>query len=447
MQLAIILSVVATLAAAGQAQPTPTAHAGIKLAAIFVAMTTVVGAAAWISGMTVRSVEKYSASGLVARQWLRFGSHAHVGLWVAANLVILAVFDWPQLVLGNWSVGESLLCDELLLLAPILLPLVLSWAAFHEVVRRLSGSPQTRKAFVWLHVRHLLLPPLIPVLVVVTAQDCARLFWPALLQSPWGWLASAVPLGLVVVFFPWLLRFSWRAEPLSDGALRTRLESLVRRQRLKVSQIFVWASDKRVANAAVSGLSPWLRYVFVSDGLLNRLSEDEVEAVFAHELGHIRHRHSLKLLFVLGLPIVSFMLFMSARNGRGFDELNRWSGAVALALAIAGPFYLAVVVGGYARLLELQADAWAVQTLNGRNSVDSVRQATARYVSALDVLARPDDRRRLEWLHPTVANRRRFLQRALVDPRHTSRLDRALFCWDAVLILCVLVPLFCQLFG
>ena len=53
----------------------------------------------------------------------------------------------------------------------------------------------------------------------------------------------------------------------------------------------MWDTRGGVANAMVAGPLPWVRYVFLSDRLLDELTPGEVEAVFGHEVGHVRHGH------------------------------------------------------------------------------------------------------------------------------------------------------------
>ena len=48
------------------------------------------------------------------------------------------------------------------------------------------------------------------------------------------------------------------------------------------------------------GVLPWMRYVLLSDVLLERMS-DEIEAVFAHELGHVVHRHMTWYIIFFGM--------------------------------------------------------------------------------------------------------------------------------------------------
>src|SRR5262249_6044154 len=80
---------------------------------------------------------------------------------------------------------------------------------------------------------------------------------------------------------------------------RDRLLAASKRLRFRTSDILLWNTRNGMANAMVVGLVPWLRYVVFTDRLLEEFTEDEVEAVFGHHGGHVRHQHLLYYLFLL----------------------------------------------------------------------------------------------------------------------------------------------------
>ena len=87
--------------------------------------------------------------------------------------------------------------------------------------------------------------------------------------------------------------------PLDNEALRTRIEALLNRCGFHSQGVFVVDGSRRSAhgNAYFTGFGKNKRIVFF-DTLLETLSEDEVEAVLAHELGHFKRRHIVKSLAV-----------------------------------------------------------------------------------------------------------------------------------------------------
>ena len=82
----------------------------------------------------------------------------------------------------------------------------------------------------------------------------------------------------------------------SQSFLRRRLEALCQEHGIKVRNVLLWKTHSSVGNAAVMGVTPGLRYLLVTDLVLEAMSEEQVVAVFAHEIGHVIKQHHLKIL-------------------------------------------------------------------------------------------------------------------------------------------------------
>src|SRR5262249_14234850 len=125
-------------------------------------------------------------------------------------------------------------------------------------------------------------------------------------------------LGLAFLFIPWLLRLVLGLTPLPDGPLRRRLLATAERLGFRFTDILVWHTRGTVAHAMVTRLVPFLRYVVLPDRLIDELSEQEVEAVFGHEVGHVKHHH---MLFYLGFLLTSLMVLGGVWVGLESAEL------------------------------------------------------------------------------------------------------------------------------
>jgi len=196
----------------------------------------------------------------------------------------------------------------------------------------------------------------------------------------WWWIAAALGTALgatlallaPVVLAPLFFRF----KPLSDPALRERLEGLLRRTGARMAG-GVWEMDlsrkSRTANAALVGWGP-SRRVVLSDTLLEYAPE-EIEAVLAHEIAHHVGRHIPRLLLLRAAMLaVGFYLAQELLDRPG---LVAWAGLAplpagepaALAFlwllftawgAVLSPFLLA-----HARRLERWCDRFAVRHAGG----------------------------------------------------------------------------------
>lgn len=85
--------------------------------------------------------------------------------------------------------------------------------------------------------------------------------------------------------------------PLPDETLRKRIEALLDRCGFHSKGIFVMDGSRRSGhgNAYFTGIGDSKRIVFF-DTLVNSLEHDELEAVLAHELGHFKRKHVMKML-------------------------------------------------------------------------------------------------------------------------------------------------------
>src|SRR6201999_2949396 len=108
-----------------------------------------------------------------------------------------------------------------------------------------------------------------------------------------------------------------KTESLPSSALRLRLEEMSRRHGLRYRDILLWHTQGSIGNAAVMGVLPRLRYVLMTDLLLETMPDEQIEAVFAHELGHIVYRHLIWYVIF----IVTLVLAMSGPGGWTYDYL------------------------------------------------------------------------------------------------------------------------------
>ena len=365
------------------------------------------------------------------------------------SLIVVIAVDWCHLV-RTWQFAcVAPLADDLLLLSPVLAPLLVGWAFYFDVERSLVevyGSraiarpvPAGRMAYVGGELRRqlgLLLVPLVPLLAM---QDFVRLVHPNLLdgsQAGAFWLAAG---ALLFLIFPLTLRAAWATTSLPSGELRSRLEALAARCHARLSDIRVLSTSGGAANAAVAGPLRNLRYVFLTDTLLARLTDDEIEAVFAHELGHVRHRH-LALRLAVGFapcatwlaardwllaqaaafPIAGIEPGEAVRAALGTNPVD-WCALALIVVATACGFVWC------SRRWEHEADLFACRLLSRREPAgDSTAvwpHGFGRFAVALRRLAAVNGQAtdRGGWQHASLERRVDFLRRAAAWPELANR--------------------------
>jgi len=148
--------------------------------------------------------------------------------------------------------------------------------------------------------------------------------------------------------------------------------------KLKYNNILKWPIfEGRLLTAGVMGLIKRFRYILVTESLLQILNDDEIDAVMAHEIGHIKRKHLLfYLIFFLGFIILSYAVFdlilysilyanLSFPFVRymQFEQVTLTSMALAVSMAVTLIIYFRYVFGYFMRNCERQADLYAFDLL------------------------------------------------------------------------------------
>jgi STE24 endopeptidase len=188
----------------------------------------------------------------------------------------------------------------------------------------------------------------------------------------WWLLAWAILLGFSILMswaFPTFIAPLFnKFTPLSDEALKKRIESLLVRCGFHSKGIFVMDGSRRSGhgNAYFTGIGDSKRIVFF-DTLMNSLEHDELEAVLAHELGHFKRKHVLKMLLASAvMSLVGFALlgWVSGQDwfysGLGV-ELRSNAAALLLFMLVAPVFtvFLRPIIAYFQRRYEFEADDFA----------------------------------------------------------------------------------------
>lgn len=357
--------------------------------------------------------------------------------------------------------GNLILIDEALATLPPLLVFVLGWASYYPIDRRLREASilrqldttgqmprmPTRWEFVWEQTRHHLLIVLAPVTLILTWTDTVDaafvLFRERLDRFDPEWVRLATTTlhlaGVLVVLLlvPLLLRIIWNTIPLGAGEMRDRLMTLCRMQGVRCRDLLVWRTHSNMVNGAVVGVLPAVRYILLTDTLLEKLPSRQVEAVMAHEVAHARRHH---LPWLMGMMIVTVMLTWTlAATGMELilpDVLRLQDAPSPLSMnaGLISALVLGVVVFGWvSRRFEEQADAFAAQHLSGAafggRVADDVMiqpEAASTMAGALGAVCELNHipPARFSWRHGSIASRQRRLMRLIGRPACVLPIDR-----------------------
>jgi len=377
---------------------------------------------------------------------------------VAAYAVVLFGLDWPALAAGWAPRGPWEVPAFLVTVAPFVVLLLVAWTALFWADRRLRAvmferagahaavRSWTLPRYLEFMSRQYLLVVLVPAVVLMGLRDVVG-WW---LGPPETAPASALVvlaslMAAVVLAGPWV-RFCWRTEPLPEGLLRDRLLALADRAGIRVGNILVWRTNLSIVNGCMVGAVGPLRYILITDALLLSLSAEEVEAVFAHEVAHVRYRHVM-LYLLMGAAGMSLAILL----GEAALILVPSIWTVYAVLGAVVLVYWGLGFGFVSRRCERECDLYAVRATvcpagcsppdagaRARDAdspdVDPCDQAptsicehrVGTFVTALRRIARLNGaaERTRGWRHFSIARRCRFLLDILARPGSAAEVER-----------------------
>jgi heat shock protein HtpX len=178
-------------------------------------------------------------------------------------------------------------------------------------------------------------------------------------------LVFAVVMNFVAYFYSDKIALAtYRAQPVTREQLPRVygvVERLTQKIGLPMPKIFVIPTDS--PNAFATGRNPQHASVAVTHGILNLLSDEELEGVLAHELGHVNNRD---ILISSIAATIAGAITMLANMGKwamifggfgGRDDRNRGGGLAALFMLIVAPIAAMLIRLAVSRSREYQADA------------------------------------------------------------------------------------------
>lgn len=361
-----------------------------------------------------RSADEWECS---ARSFLR-AALLYRALLLALYAAEVWLWRWPLVVGGVWGLRGWVLVDEAATLAPYLVLLAGSWIVLFPGERVLRGPGVRLGPHVLFQARAATAFVLGPLFFVVAlSEGIGRLpqaeSWFFIYPFTQWMLAAGVAAGLFFLS-PLLLRVIWGARPLPPGPTRDRLEALARRAGSPARNYLVWPTGGLVANAAVTGIHPSLRYVMITDALLDRLNDDGIAAVVGHEFGHARHRHLL-LYLAAAIGYILCAVTMEAAIERLWPARP---GALWIDSGSMLLLYWGGVIRSFARRFEIQADLFGVRLCGD----------VEQFVGALETVGRINGQPRgiRTWLHPSIGERVSFLRAATAAPEIERTFHRRL---------------------
>ncbi len=172
--------------------------------------------------------------------------------------------------------------------------------------------------------------------------------------------------------------------PMEEGTLKERIQGLLERCGFNSQGIFIMDGSKRSGhgNAYFTGMGKNKRIVFF-DTLIESLDDEELEAVLAHELGHFKCKHVIKMLVASSITtLISFAIlgwlitepwFFS---GLGVDYVTQYANAAALLLfTLVSPVFtpfMQPISAYFQRKFEFEADDFAANNAKATKMISGL---------------------------------------------------------------------------
>lgn len=265
----------------------------------------------------------------------------------------------------------------------------------------------------------------LPLMLLVGASDLLDCI-PGYKNSMWVIVAS---LSLVIIL-PAFLLLIWRTKPFAPHPRAQSLTAPLVAAGIKIKALRIWPTGMRgLVNAAALGFVPGLRWIVITETLVQELSEEELLAVIGHEAGHLKRGHAW--LFLFCLVTASLWSFVLQTQIFAIDSTPDVFGAVisiGLWAAAFATLFLPTI-----RAAERQADLDGA-ALSGYPAMIAALSRTAELAglrpTAPDIIHRP------------IATRIAFLHAAQADPAIAHQHHRSLRRMRMFLVFLAIVGLF-----
>lgn len=233
-------------------------------------------------------------------------------LLVILLMIIAGGFSFIDLLAGSVTTSKiliSLLFFGIIGLGSDLINIPFSAIDTFVIEKKYGFNKMSVRTFITDHIKSWFIALLIgaPVLGLITwfYYKTGKNFW----LYAWG-LITIFSVFINLFYSELIVPIFNKQTPLPDGSLRDKIQSFALKTGFKIRNIYIIDGSKRStkANAYFSGFGPKKRIVLY-DTLQNELSEDEIVAVLAHEIGHYKKKHVLVSL-LMSVVLTGLMLFL-----------------------------------------------------------------------------------------------------------------------------------------
>lgn len=320
--------------------------------------------------------------------------------------------------------------------------LAIVWSSAYPIYRKLYGSRMSRRSYVQSNILFAL-PVLLPWLLLSSFLDIIQVLpfdsLKAMLRTPMGEVAYFLFFLVgAAVCGPAMVRHFWGCTPLEPGPERSRIEALCERAELDYADILYWPIfEGRMITAGVMGLVKRFRYILVTEALLETLEPEEIDAVIAHEIGHVKRRHLLfYLFFFIGYMQISYGIYIVGGYMlqdfilSGINRFALVSAIFALLNIAVFIIYFRYIFGYFMRNFERQADGYVYHLF------DSAKPLISTFAKIVQSSGQSPDKP--NWHHFSISERVGYLLNCESDRRwlgwHDKKVLRGIAAYTVAVV-------------
>ncbi len=303
-------------------------------------------------------------------------------------------FEFVDNIARNYSSNPiiiALLFFGIIMLASDILTTPFSYYKTFVIEEKFGFNKTTKKTFILDKIKGLLMMAIIGggllALIIWFYQWTGHQFW----LYAWG-IITLFTVFMNMFYAKLIVPLFNKQTPLDTGSLRDKISEYAHSVGFNLDKIFVIDGSKRStkANAYFSGFGSEKR-VTLYDTLLNKLDEEEIVAVLAHEVGHYKKKHIIfnliASILLTGFTLYILSIFISnplLSNALGVKIPSFHVGLIAFAL-LYGPIseITGFVMNHFSRKFEYQADDYAKTTYKAQPLITSLKKLSKNSLSNL----------------------------------------------------------------
>jgi STE24 endopeptidase len=294
--------------------------------------------------------------------------------------------------MGFSMIPTGLFYTGILLLLSWLLGLPFAVYSTFVIEARFGLNTTTSKTFILDQIKTILLSAAIggPVLALI--------FWFFEKSGPVAWLYCWIGIVLISIVLQYLapvliMPLFNKFTPLAEGSLKEAITIYAQKQAFKMKGVFTMDGSKRSTklNAFFTGFGKFRKIVFY-DTLMAKLSESEILAVLAHEMGHYKLHHIFKMIVasILHTGVLFYLLSLTINNQGIFAAFGMQHLSIYASLVFFGFLFspinllVSIIFNFFSRRHEYDADRYAAMTTgDAENLISSLKKLSRLNLSNL----------------------------------------------------------------